>query len=144
MKAYINSIRSRRHPSHENGKRVTQADLSRTIRQILVDTMLGRPTPAPLTYMSQDGTAHTDERGKLIDDQDVEKLHALRVAEDKFDAFNMVRESKEHVKQQDEYIKNKVKDARKKIKDAQAQEKKKVVEELNQLRKQVNTNTAQQ
>lgn len=144
MKEYLLNLRQRKHPVHENGERVTQADLSRTVRQILVDTMLGKPAPPSVNYMSQDGTAHTNEKGELVDDQDIEKLHALNVTDDKFDAFNKVREARERVRQRNEFIHNKVKDERKKIKAAQAQEKEKMKEELQKLREQNNTNTKQQ
>lgn len=138
MKEYLLSLRKRKHPVHANGKRVTQADLSRTVRQILVDTMLGKPAP-PSLNLSQDGTAHTNERGDLVDDQDIDKLHALRVTDDKFDAFNKVREARERVQKRNDYIKNKINDEKKKIKDAQAQAQKKMKEELDQLREQNNT-----
>lgn len=82
MKQYYKKLRERKHPAHEVGKRVTQPDLSRTIRQILVDTMLGKPAP-----MSTRPLAPDDPDGKMS----VDDLHKLRVVEDKFEAIEGAR-----------------------------------------------------
>lgn len=82
MKEYYKKLRERQHPVHETGKHVTQPDLSRTIRQILVDTMLGKPAP-----MSTRPLAADDPTGK----KSVDDLHNLRVVNDKFEAIEGAR-----------------------------------------------------
>lgn len=60
---------------------ITQPNGSRTIRQILDDTLNGRPSPVPLTPLPEDA-----KRG--ISEKD---MHELRVVDDKFDAINEQR-----------------------------------------------------
>lgn len=66
---------------------VTQPDLSRTIRQILKDTIEGKPSPQALQPLPFDSQRFNGEK------IDSDKLHALRVINDKFEAIDVSREA---------------------------------------------------
>lgn len=52
--------------SESVGPKITQPDLSRTIRQILKDTVEGRPSPTELNPQEYDSSVHsTNDPGKL-------------------------------------------------------------------------------
>ena len=94
---------------------ITQPDLSRTVRQILRDTIEGRPSPTPLTGSIDDSKVHKDK-----------DLHKLHVCEDRFDAINRQRD---YVKS----LKAKIDDNKSKMKEYQRMQK----EEYNNARREL-------
>lgn len=126
MKAYYQHLKERKHPEHDNGKKVTQPDLSRTIRQILVDTMLGKPAP-----MSTRPLAPDDPEGKMT----VDELHDLRVVSDKFEAIEGARLYARQAREREMKYK-------KKAEDYVQEQKKKAVKKTPEEIKPNNTNTA--
>lgn len=126
MKVYYQQLRERKHPEYENGKKVTQPDLSRTIRQILVDTMLGKPAP-----MSTRPLAPDDPEGKMsLDD-----LHDLRVVSDKFEAIEGARLYARQAREREVKYKKKAEDYVK-------EQKKKAIKKTPEKIEHNNTNTA--
>lgn len=78
--------------SESTGSKITQPDLSRTVRQILRDTVEGRPSPTelPPQEFSSDVYKTTDP----------EKLHNLReFSQDKLEAIDQSREKSKELRE---------------------------------------------
>lgn len=109
------------------GPKITQPDLSRTIRQILKDTVEGRPSPTELNPQEYDSSVHSTT--------DPEKLHKLKpLSDDRLEAHDQGRakakEAKEEVDKSTKALK-----AVQQRQNADNQTQKEI--ELNNLRKEV-------
>lgn len=99
------------------GKPVTQPDLTRTIRQILVDTVLGRPTPSLTNSLPADEQNYKRE----LTQEELDKLHDLRVTTDKFDAIEGARLYRLRSLQSSKYWKQKFDESVRKSKEKNTQ-----------------------
>lgn len=87
MLDFLNKKRELQCTAEKDDNIITQPDLSRTIRQILKDTVEGKPSPQALQPLPYDSQRFNGEK------VDNDKLHALRVINDKFEAIDASREA---------------------------------------------------
>lgn len=85
MLDFLNKKRIYQCSTDKDENIVTQPDLSRTIRQILQDTIEGKPSPQALQPLPFDS--------QRFNDKSTDKLHALTVINDKFEAIDASREA---------------------------------------------------
>lgn len=109
------------------GPKITQPDLSRTVRQILKDTVEGRPSPTELPPQ--------EFSSKVYGTTDPDKLHNIKeFSQDKLEAIDQSREKSKELKEVASAKSKQLKDAEKQqLKNIQEQKNK----ELTQLRKEV-------
>lgn len=104
------------------GELVTEPNQTRTIREILKDTIEGRPSPSALEPLPNDFEAPDDTDKRHIAELD-EQAHKKVVYEDKFDAINRSRQITAEARQ-------KVKQSVEREQVAKEQAKKRAIDEL--------------